>query len=80
MGEICNVERVILQAIKNLSCETSAERIVSEVERIRIKSMSLALVYSALHGMEKNGLVLSRSEESGKLYFSLTDLGKEETK
>lgn len=81
MTELCNVEKVILQAMKNFNhWEPSAEQIATEVEKIRMKGMSLPLIYSALHGMEKNGLVANRSDVSGKLFFRLTDKGKEQTK
>lgn len=84
MKPLSDIEQVILQAIKQRpETDPYGNQINEEIEKIRGREMSFAVMHSALFAMEKAGLVKSRDGEATpergghkKLHYQLTELGK----
>lgn len=54
---VSEVEYTVLKAIINLGKHSPGEDIAGEVLKLRGRSIDMPVLYSALHGMERRGLV-----------------------
>lgn len=75
---VCNVERLILQAIYDLGNDPLLIEIGDSISAFRKREMSKALMESALHGMNKNGLVRIWEIKGQDQRYTITELGKKE--
>ncbi len=84
MLSLSKVEAVILKAIKQRpEKDPYGNQINDQIEVIRGHSMNFAVMYSALHALEKKELITKRQGEATpergghhKMHFTLTDLGE----
>lgn len=84
MKPLSDIEQVILRAIEQRpEADPYGNQINEEIEKIRGREMSFAVMYSALFAMEKAGLVKSKEGESTperagykKLHYQLTEQGE----
>lgn len=76
----CNVEIIILYAIKSLGGESYSLEINREIDKIRGRVMSFPVMNSALCGMENDGILVSRQHKDPKehyirTYYKITEVG-----